>query len=43
MKLKKVISIVLFLFLILNMVSCAPAGVTEHEYGFFRGSLAWDH
>ena len=26
-----------FLFLILCLTSCAPAGVTEHEYGFFGG------
>lgn len=28
---------VLFLLLILCLTSCAPAGVTEYEYGFFSG------
>ncbi|MDT0688756.1 hypothetical protein RM549_03115 [Salegentibacter sp. F188] len=27
----------LFLFLILSLTSCAPAGPTESEYGFFGG------
>ncbi|MDT0688762.1 hypothetical protein RM549_03145 [Salegentibacter sp. F188] len=34
---KKLITKVLFLFLILSLTSCAPAGVTENEYGFFAG------
>ena len=37
MKLKKVISIVLFLFLTLNLVSCAPGDTTIVEPGFFTG------
>ena len=37
MKYKKLITIVLFLFLILSLTSCAPEGITEHEYGFFAG------
>ena len=37
MKFKKLFAIVLFLFLILCLTSCAPAGVTEHVYGFFGG------
>ena len=34
---RKIIKIGLFLFLILSLTSCAPAGVTEYEYGFFGG------
>ncbi|WP_034919668.1 hypothetical protein [Gillisia sp. CAL575] len=37
MKLKKIIKIVLILFLFLSVTSCAPTGVTEQEYGFFSG------
>jgi len=37
MKFKRLITIVLFLFLILSLTSCVPAGITEHEYGFFTG------
>jgi hypothetical protein len=37
MKFKRLITISLFLFLIFCLTSCAPAGVTEHEYGFFGG------
>ena len=37
MKFKKTLSIILFLFLILSLTSCAPAGPTEFEYGFFGG------
>ncbi|MFN4763729.1 hypothetical protein ACKGJN_11435 [Gillisia sp. Q332] len=37
MKFKRLITIVLFLFLILSLTSCVPAGVTEYEYGFFGG------
>ncbi len=37
MKFKKPITIVLILFLILCLTSCAPAGATEHVYGFFGG------
>lgn len=33
-------SIVLLLFLILSITSCASAGVTEYEAGFFGG--LWD-
>jgi hypothetical protein len=34
---KRLTTIGLFLFLILSITSCAPAGVTEHEYGFLGG------
>ncbi|WP_189604812.1 hypothetical protein [Salinimicrobium marinum] len=37
MKSKRLITIVLFLFLVLCLTSCAPAGPTEYEYGFFSG------
>jgi len=37
MKFKKTIKIVLILFLFLSVTSCASAGVTEYEYGFFAG------
>jgi len=37
MKFKRLFTIVLFLFLIFCLTSCAPAGVTEHVYGFFGG------
>lgn len=33
---KKLTTVGLFL-LILSLTSCAPAGLTEHEYGFFGG------
>lgn len=33
-------SIVLLLFLILSITSCASAGVSEYEHGFFAG--LWD-
>ncbi len=37
MNFKKLIAIVFILFLILSLTSCAPAGVTEYENGFFAG------
>ena len=37
MKFKRIIKIVIILILFLSLTSCAPAGVTEHEYGFFSG------
>ena len=37
MNFKKTMKIGSFLFLILCLTSCAPAGVTEHEYGFLGG------
>ena len=37
MQYKKPFTIVFLLFLILSLASCAPAGATEYEYGFFYG------
>ena len=37
MKFKKLIKIVLILILLLSVTSCASAGVTQYEYGFFAG------
>jgi hypothetical protein len=34
---KRLTTIGLFLFLILSITSCAPAGATEHEFGFLGG------
>ena len=33
----KVIKTILVLILLIGITSCAPAGPTEHEYGFFAG------
>ncbi|WP_289023043.1 hypothetical protein [uncultured Salegentibacter sp.] len=40
MKLKRIITITLFLFLILNLVSCASGGAVDTQAGFFGG--LWD-
>lgn len=40
MKIKKVITTVLLLFVVLNIISCAPGDIGVSESGFFAG--LWD-
>ena len=37
MRYRKVFKTIFILFLLLSITSCAPAGPTEYEYGFFSG------
>lgn len=37
MKKQKMIIGLLCLFILTNMTSCAPAGYSSHQYGFFSG------
>lgn len=35
----KIIIATLFIFITINLTSCAPAGYSTNEYGFFSGIL----
>ncbi|MGL2963888.1 hypothetical protein ACSVH2_08740 [Flavobacterium sp. RSB2_4_14] len=39
MKKQKIIIAILFLSIAINLTSCAPAGYSSNEYGFFSGIL----